>query len=99
LDEIPPQRLSFFPLTGVSARPQCALENRATGDKYCVLICQTNDIDYVAATADVPVPFFLRGNNAGNMADNNPLEDDMCGDATCQEVQPGLGICTYDIEK
>lgn len=23
--------------------PQCALENRATGDKYCVLICQADE--------------------------------------------------------
>ena len=25
---------------GVTAHPMCALENRQTGDKYCVLICQ-----------------------------------------------------------
>ena len=33
----------FFEITiiikGVVAKPQCALQNQSTGDKYCVLIC------------------------------------------------------------
>jgi hypothetical protein len=81
---------------GVSASPQCALENRATGDKYCVLICVAS-----TASADAPLPVFLRGyddKNNQKVNDTPRLEDGMCGDATCQEVQPGLGICTYDIE-
>ena len=84
---------------GVSASPQCALENRATGDKYCVLICVASTA--ATATADAPLPVFLRGydnKNNQKVDDTSRLEDGMCGDATCQEVQPGLGICTYDIE-
>ena len=87
-----------FPHKGVSASPQCALENRATGDKYCVLICVAATAT-ATATADLPTPVFLRGYD-NHKADITPaLTDGMCGDATCQQVQPGLGICTYDIEK
>lgn len=60
-------------LLGVTAKPQCALENKETGDKYCVLICHEA---------------------AGNS--NLRAGDAQCGDATCQVVQPGLGVCTYE---
>jgi len=63
---------------GVTARPQCALENAQTGDKYCVLIC------HEAAEFEASDEWKLN------------LGDAQCGDATCQIVQPGLGICTYE---
>lgn len=61
---------------GVTARPTCALENRSTGEKYCVLICQDGSDNAV-----------LRGN----------VGSGQCGDASCQIVQAGLGICTWDV--
>eukprot|EP00934_Nitzschia_sp_Nitz4_P008105 Nitzschia sp. Nitz4//scaffold176_size46146//26422//27093//NITZ4_007193-RA/size46146-augustus-gene-0.5-mRNA-1//-1//CDS//3329539018//8095//frame0 len=69
---------------GVSARPQCALENQSTGDKYCVLICHEQNLALDAAATTLG----LRGSPS--------LSDAQCGDATCQVVQAGLGICTYE---
>ena len=68
---------------GVTARPTCALENRATGEKYCVLICQGGAADSESA---------LRGTTT-----TNSLGNGQCGDASCQMVQAGLGICTWDV--
>jgi len=78
---------------GVSARPQCALEDGSSGKKYCVLICQTKEMSFMDHPQDVSSS--LRGLIKAD--DTDTLESGMCGDATCQEVQPGLGICTYDI--
>jgi len=82
---------------GVSARPQCALEDRSSGLKYCVLICQES-MEMSVMDRPQDVSSFLRGLiHQAEDDDDNTLENGMCGDATCQEVQPGLGICTYDI--
>ena len=69
---------------GVTARPTCALENRATGEKYCVLICQSSSLDGA-----------LRGTTTTTRT--TTLGNGQCGDASCQMVQAGLGICTWDI--
>lgn len=63
--------------------PQCALSNSATGDKYCVLICHEAADE---ATEKKTTPQFIRAPG---------LTDAQCGDADCQIVQQGLGICTY----
>jgi C1A family cysteine protease len=53
--------------TGVTAQPQCALQDASTHKKYCALICSPSD------------------------------EDAQCGtNASCKDVQAGIGICTYD---
>jgi len=77
---------------GVSARPQCALQDASSGTKYCVLVCQT--ITNEMSDMDHPQDIFLRG---FIKADDDTLENGMCGHATCHEVQPGIGICTYDM--
>lgn len=53
--------------SGVTVKPQCALQDASTKKKYCALICKPSLAD-----------------------------DSQCGDATCKEVQAGMGICTYD---
>lgn len=59
---------------GVSASPQCALQDASSSKKYCALICSptTPILDQKAA-------------------------DSQCGtNASCKEVQMGIGLCTYD---
>lgn len=65
---------------GVTASPTCALKDQ-TGTKYCVLLCEVGG----GSPDDADFP------GAGD-----PLGDDQCGEATCQEVPgQGVGVCTY----
>lgn len=96
-------------LSGVTARPQCALENRATGDKFCVLICHEEGFDWkeeetVTVASGFESPVNLRSSTSdydgvphlGDYDDVPNLGDAQCGEGTCQVVQAGLGICTYE---
>jgi len=57
--------------SGVTAKPQCALQDAATHKQYCALICQPSS--------------------------NATKNDAQCGEnASCKNVQPGIGLCTYD---
>uniref|UniRef100_A0A7S0LJJ6 Peptidase C1A papain C-terminal domain-containing protein n=2 Tax=Coccolithus braarudii TaxID=221442 RepID=A0A7S0LJJ6_9EUKA len=59
---------------GVTAKPQCALSDAATGKRFCALICAPS------------VPIL-----------DQKAADSQCGaNASCKEVQLGLGLCTYD---
>ena len=66
---------------GVSATPMCALQEAATGNQYCVLVCRTAN---GSKTMSV-----LR-----NMLRDGQCGDAMCRPV---EGQDGLGICTYDV--
>ena len=88
---------SSFSNAGVTARPHCALQNRATGDKFCVLICHEEGFDWkeeeVVTSSESPIN--LRSSTSDY--DNAPIVGDaQCGEGTCQVVQAGLGICTYE---
>ena len=76
---------------GVTATPQCALSNSATGDKYCVLICHEESTNSGHEELKKEVPHFLRAAPGSNVL----VGDAQCGEADCQVVQQGLGICTY----
>merc|ERR1712060_446132 len=60
--------------TGVTAMPQCALQDASSGKSYCALICSPM------------VPIL-----------DQKAADAQCGEnASCKDVQLGVGICSYD---
>eukprot|EP00529_Nitzschia_sp_RCC80_P035257 CAMPEP_0113496000 /NCGR_PEP_ID=MMETSP0014_2-20120614/29896_1 /TAXON_ID=2857 /ORGANISM="Nitzschia sp." /LENGTH=179 /DNA_ID=CAMNT_0000389909 /DNA_START=27 /DNA_END=566 /DNA_ORIENTATION=- /assembly_acc=CAM_ASM_000159 len=76
---------------GVTATPQCALSNSATGDKYCVLICHEESNEEEVDAMKKMAPHFLRATPGSSIL----VGDAQCGEADCHVVQQGLGICTY----
>jgi len=86
---------------GVSARPQCALQDESTGQRYCALLCSTPTMNNATAPTTAAKASTFNTTMVDQKEGAAPVGDAQCGpEASCKktrvlgsDVQYGIGIC------